>query len=1223
DNNDSDIHGNGKTAGDSGTLGTCTWHSKNFGYRIYLIDDECKIVSTIVDFVNLEDTLGLYSTELHVDTKLDTNPIFCETTKIPEKFYELRNNNHAISDEFYTKYQGSFDAFYRIVSQQKVISSNKFTTSTFPLPIVSNTKVVDKNGNHPSVGNGNEVKQWMLGNASSIQTLSVGVPSAPSPINYTNSETIQIKDSKTSYLDTVNGLDKNLYYTLNKEFIEVISSTITECLKRGDKTYSGASSEAYNAITDKYNKLNRIYTDSAALEESYGAAYDNIDSYLLPYKNMFPSDANVTEFNRVMDSINYKIAQYSNSNNSSEGFAKSIKTEIESIYIDTLLLTSKQCSILERAKQNASSTITVRYNIRKNSQNKNKNTPNKMVDLAKNESLSIFAYADNSDETNSGKMSIANLVTLLNLTSDSGDYIFKFTNGCPEYYAEENIAKVYNESLGIVDRKVSVTAQIHGYRVVVEPIWWFMPERADHSTYGKIILTTPTGYGKWQTYNRKPEVNGWTDQDYDVGYGGNLQPFLVNVAEYSLYLGEGDELYDKTTNTVVVYNGPLYEYYPSAPKLNNKVTGNPYLGYAMHWYYFDEVKLDNVTTLDPSKIPTDKPNETPKHPAPSVVTKQEQKYNIVKSYYYIDTNGVTQFEKSFITRDEPGEILVQDEPSYKVVSYFTDKKDVYAENKNYDDMIIECKPNEDKMKFIDSSVPGFFERDYKDESGILTIGVARFGDMTKSTAERNELDIDDETGTTLYVKLLREMNIDTHTWDNDNHPDGTPGEAPLPPSDATSDIKKYTIVKVYETENGSYDYTADYIKVRKNTVGLITIEDEPQYRLVEWAYGENYIPTEVMTYSEVLSHLDYGELIKDEPNINLMNTSFNNWKTEKPVNINRVGYEDGTTLYVRLVKKLGTHTWDSENYPGGDPGPAPDPDPNNKLTSQQLKYRIVKVYDTVDPSTDVYTTDVIYTREPTVSSIIIEDEPEYRLTGYAWQVGNSNYTEYNGTRESWDTVTAHANSRVTVTEADRGLEFSYYSKSVNLRNASSTEPVTLYVRLSKTNTTSIAYSDLTQSQLIKVINSDNPDLAFDIDKLIISTPAATSGTDDHGDYEFHSCPGGTAENKCIHEEIGWHWWTTGSHDYYDYGRDESANNSITLDINVNTRDANETEVNESKSNSDFFGILKKLNVTNRINTNVKVLKFDHKISGNSADTWELKIPDSLDYITTVSRDKAN
>ena len=128
----------------------------------------------------------------------------------------------------------------------------------------------------------------------------------------------------------------------------------------------------------------------------------------------------------------------------------------------------------------------------------------------------------------------------------------------------------------------------------------------------------------------------------------------------------------------------------------------------------------------------------------------------------------------------------------------------------------------------------------------------------------------------------------THTWDWEKCPIGKPGNAPeyIPDSTTGSKVKQVSrIVKVYEIET---DEGIEHLETfeRVNTVSIIQIEDEPQYRLIEWRYGTPNNPVDWDT--------TWDEAINNVP-------STNSGTKEAEVDIkNKENPDQTTTLYVRL-----------------------------------------------------------------------------------------------------------------------------------------------------------------------------------------------------------------------------------------------------------------------------------------------------------------------------------
>ena len=287
-----------------------------------------------------------------------------------------------------------------------------------------------------------------------------------------------------------------------------------------------------------------------------------------------------------------------------------------------------------------------------------------------------------------------------------------------------------------------------------------------------------------------------------------------------------------------------------------------------------------------------------------------------------------------------------------------------------------------------------------------------------------------ENHTTLYVHLIR---IDepsaTHTFDKITNPGGNPHPAPDPRNDPdpnyTQQLEdndpylKYRIVKVYEEayegfENDPSKINTVSINITEPTVNKIDIQDEPEYKVIEYTYGypgvnvreqTNYedmligarrlqseiklqldpITLELKSMDEHIERHKITEEIRKNTNNNVL-TQVNIFDYELPKFVDSEEEETISTLFVHLRKVIplpGTHTWDSEEYPEGDPGPAPAPIPDPKLPDL-YKYRIVKVYETEDTETHEINTVEVNERMKVPPKIQIENEPYYTLVEWVY-----------------------------------------------------------------------------------------------------------------------------------------------------------------------------------------------------------------------------------------------
>jgi len=340
---------------------------------------------------------------------------------------------------------------------------------------------------------------------------------------------------------------------------------------------------------------------------------------------------------------------------------------------------------------------------------------------------------------------------------------------------------------------------------------------------------------------------------------------------------------------------------------------------------------------------------------------------------------------------------------------------------------------------------------------------------------------DNSKGYSLHVYQATIDDGSTKTWDDINFPTGNRGNAPTPP-EVPEGTLKYRIVKVYEIEemDSLGNVVINHVETfeRYPTVSKISVNDEPQFKLIEWLYGTPYTP--------VSSSTEWGDAIK------------NVIPAKSGTSPELVDISDGDkeiTLYVRLRKPPAegtTHTWDDNTYPTGEPGAAPNPisDPSTPIVpSNQLHYRIVKTYeeeikDTNGNITIKHVTTV--TRYPTLPRIEIEDEPLYKLI--EWKYGNPYQTVNSGTK--W-TDSPIAN----VAAVKSGTA----PTTVNITNTSNiNKEVTLYIRLRKpavaVTTGDTGEVTITESQISKAIQTGDKSVSGWLPQTMTFTASSLAGT---------------------------------------------------------------------------------------------------------------------------------
>lgn len=199
-----------------------------------------------------------------------------------------------------------------------------------------------------------------------------------------------------------------------------------------------------------------------------------------------------------------------------------------------------------------------------------------------------------------------------------------------------------------------------------------------------------------------------------------------------------------------------------------------------------------------------------------------------------------------------------------------------------------------------------------------------------------------------------------------------------------------------------------------------------------------------------------------------------------------------------VEEPIETHTFDDPESPGPAPDPR-DPDEGGPLTpseEEQLKFHIVKVYETMDEEGQI-TTDAVFDRPSTAGIITIEDEKDepakYELIEWHYSTQYKYPNDWNDALS----VSPIINSGKAPTKVD-------------IRNPNNIyEERTLYVRLQRQESEDLVPGDIMiqQSQISKAIHTD--------DKVIGGrwgnySFVATIGdfTKSHITYYDHGCCGG-------------------------------------------------------------------------------------------------------------------
>ena len=228
------------------------------------------------------------------------------------------------------------------------------------------------------------------------------------------------------------------------------------------------------------------------------------------------------------------------------------------------------------------------------------------------------------------------ILPLLNYKS-GGQYVFKL-NG------EDNSAAGKGRGEIIAQK---------GYRVMIEPIIWYIPLTKDKASYGRYVYGTITNQAQWSQYMKS---HGFDDSN--LWHYGNI---TRKVGGWSLYI-EKDEVFtgktiktpkDNFNNTIAV---------SSLADINN--------GYALHIYRASAVPGESETqTYDPPQGKLEHPAPDPGDiPLSEGEKPEDRKINIVKTYQNNGEHVVTYYRTT-----NPKTIRIMDEPEYKVEEWYKSK----------------------------------------------------------------------------------------------------------------------------------------------------------------------------------------------------------------------------------------------------------------------------------------------------------------------------------------------------------------------------------------------------------------------------------------------------------------------------------------------------------------------------------------------------------------------
>lgn len=675
----------------------------------------------------------------------------------------------------------------------------------------------------------------------------------------------------------------------------------------------------------------------------------------------------------------------------------------------------------------------------------------------------------------------------------NGEFAFKFTNGVI-------MSKDTDPNTGELVESVIATICDNDFRILVEPLIWFTPEKYDGGrcdAFGEAFYGTPTNYGQFIDYvtsrgawsDGNAKYKGKYTQKDRTGIGGNYN-FVCNFfGAYSLHLNEDLVFSSNPGKTVKAVQGKTSA--TSSNCVRSIALGSNTDGYALFYYYGDpggwvppRTQTYDPFEKDPNPDPHKAPNPDPYYKTPSgktpvpltegepahpkeVPPSTDKGYkqitrtiNIVKVYDIEHIDGTIEHVKTEARRWNPGTIAVNQEPDYKVIGYYTSPYYIGWELFQPWQIIFYPGPN----SFPELNIE--YTSDYYMPLQAHLTSNEDIGDWD---------DTEESKASWVRPEISTEWK-DMREW-------------------VESISTEFGATKKFDFDNKiEYDEDAEAGKV-VGTVQIGVVAD--------------------LEYSP-----DSGEIPKE-------------------------GYDD-TTLYVHLIKKEKipeTSTWDEPKYPpAGNPPVVPPNAPPNPFdppitdletdppSETYSHYRIVKVYETEDETTGQIDTDAILHRFPTNPIVHIEDEaqkgkPDFSYHLIEWLYGD----EYNGVKwndkderpngEDWDGVISGVNPKgAGTTEAKVDL--------IDKENVE--ETVTLYVRLRrKTGSRVPGEIIIEQSQISKVIHSNDKNIggrfgdyrfAMTVGDFKISHIAYYNHCCVGGDHRYHSCR--CLGHTCYHEMPG-------------------------------------------------------------------------------------------------------
>jgi hypothetical protein len=438
--------------------------------------------------------------------------------------------------------------------------------------------------------------------------------------------------------------------------------------------------------------------------------------------------------------------------------------------------------------------------------------------------------------------------------------------------------------------------------LMMEPIFWdYLNKKGNTERSNFVFYGTPYNLGL--VMQEQTSTGGFNDGN---GKGGNIGVYTNKNVPWLMYTETDLEVGGFTIRAGSSCNPNSW--------LTNDQLADKTMGHSLHWYKFSvasgepEIPTYDFYDKDPNPEPHPAPDPDPERgPIPKVDDENPIKtrtVNIVKTYQIERIDGTIEHVKTIARRHTPQTIKILNEPFYKAVEWFTsptyyfepetgegDLEDIESELENlinnspeaYFKNTIDPNPviPDTEWDTMKNGVPNTDSalKTYE-ESELISVKENVFPPAIKIAEACNCEEKDTSDGehgkhfhdTTLYVRLIMKEKIpETSTFDEpDNPPTGTPPYVPphssedpkQPPEDITDPetdpaldpYSHHRIVKVYETKtiksDGSEQWTTDYVGTTYPTNPIVYIEDEKQadgpgginlsWKLTNWVYGDEF-----------------------------------------------------------------------------------------------------------------------------------------------------------------------------------------------------------------------------------------------------------------------------------------------------------------------------------------------------------------------------------------------